>query len=76
MDQAALVVIQLLSLLVVVSAGKGNFSTRNISDAIAEATTAQNQGRTNHLICFVHGRFLHVFKRICLVITEYIVNSS
>lgn len=62
MDRATLLVIKLLSLLVVASAGNGNFSTQNSSNAIAEAT-GQNQG-TKTFICSVHGRFLHVSKRI------------
>lgn len=64
MDRATLFVIELLSLLVVASAGNGNFSTQNGSNAIAEAT-GQNQG-TNTFICSVHDRFLCV--QTCLVI--------
>ena len=62
MDRATLFAIELLSLLVVASAGNGNFSTQNGSNAIAEAT-GQNQG-TNTFICSVHDRFFYVSKRV------------
>ncbi|KAJ7372691.1 hypothetical protein OS493_017965 [Desmophyllum pertusum] len=47
MDRATLLVIALLSLLVVASAGNGNFSTQNSSHPIAEAT-GQNQDEVRH----------------------------
>lgn len=63
MDRVTLFVIELLSLLVVASAGNGNFSTQNgSSNAIAEAT-GQNQG-TRTFICSVHDHFVHVSKRV------------
>jgi len=52
MDRITLFVIELLSLLVVASAGNGNFSTQNGSNAIGEAT-GQSQGTNtfSHLFC-------------------------
>ncbi|XP_020607930.1 uncharacterized protein LOC110046586 [Orbicella faveolata] len=51
MDRVTLFVIELLSLLVVASAGNGNFSTQNgSSNAIAEAT-GQNQDKQSSVAC-------------------------
>lgn len=74
MDRATLFVIELLSLLVVASAGNGNFSTQNGSNAIAEAT-GQNQG-TNTFICSVHDRFLYVSKRVLSLKELFIALSN
>lgn len=53
MDRATLLVIELLSLLVVVSASNGTFSTQNSSNAIAATTTGQNRGTTVHFHLFL-----------------------